>query len=170
MNMYKKEEVTYTNGYIVKDDKVVAIDNEIVDLFNKLEEDVQRAKWEKENCLNPSVSQVKPFIRKTERGAVYPMVLPETPELDKQAEQAIKLMDEFDEIHAAHEINEYLDGISSLFVFAKDEFIVDCDHSAPHRFDLPTLGDPLKLTSDDIVAFVVEMFTHEPVAVDYEQE
>lgn len=169
MNMFKKSELEYKNGYIVKGDSIIAIDNEIVDLFNKLEEDVQRAKWAQMNKMEPA-SKPLPFIRKSEQGAVHPVVIPETPGLDAEALRTLKLMDEWDEIEAAQKINEYFDGIIPLFVFAKDEFVIDLDGWSPHRFDLPTLGNPLMINADDICAFVADMFTDKPIGLGYEQE
>lgn len=158
MKMFKKEELEYRNGYIVKNDEIIGVDNKIVDMFNQFEEDIQRAKHEKDNKPAP-VEEPKPFYRKTERGSVYPFVQADTPVLDKMTERAINLMDELDSVGAADKINDYFDTIQPIILFADDEFVVSGEQASQHRFDLPTIGNPLKVTKEDLCSFVIGMFS-----------
>lgn len=158
MKMFNKAECEYIGGYIVCDGKVVAIDNEIVDLFNKLEEDIQRKNHERSVFGDMPAIEPMPFHRKTERGDVYPQVRAETPELDKIADTTMKLMDELDSIADASKCNEYFEGIKPLLLFVNDDFIVSGKQAVQHRFDLPTIGNPLEIDKEKLSDLVVNMF------------
>lgn len=158
MKMINKSECEYKGGYIVHNGEVVCVDNEVVDLFNKLELDVQRAQFEATNkpqCFEP----VGEFKSKSEHGAVFPVISADTPELDAAAEKAMKIMDELDAVVDASKINEYFDDIYDLFLFVNEEFIVSGEQETQHRFDLPTIGSPLELSKEDLSDFVVSMFS-----------
>lgn len=158
MKMINKKDCEYKGGYIINNGEIVCIDNEVVDLLNKLEEDVQRAQFEatkKSFCVSLSNDE---FVRKTERGNIIPYVEAKTPELDKMAEQTVKIMDEIDSIGNAAMVNEYFQGIKPLILFTNDEFIVSCEHDVQHAFDLPTIGNPLELTKEDLSEWVLGLF------------
>ncbi len=159
MKMFNKSECEYKGGYIVCGGEVVAIDNEIVDLFNKLEVDVQRAEFERKNCgTMPCYQDLGEFTPLSEHGKIMPFVQVSTPELDKLAEQGIKIMDEIDRVADAAKANEYFEGIKPLIMFVNDEFIVSGEHGVQHRFDLPIIGNPLELDKDKLSELVIGMF------------
>lgn len=157
MKMFNKSECEYKGGYIVYEGKIVCVDNEVVDLFNKLDVDVQRAKFEAQRCPG-FAAPVEEFIPKSEHGAIYPVIEADTPELDKMAERAMKVMNEVDAMADAAKANEYFAGIHPLIMFVNDEFIVSGEQATQHRFDLPTIGNPLELDKDGLADFVVSMF------------
>lgn len=156
MKMIDKKDCEYKGGYIVNDGKIVCVDNEVVDLFNKLDVDIQRAEFVADN--QQLVTPVKEFVPKTEHGALYPVVTAETPELDKLAEHAMKVMDEVDAMADATKANEYFAGIHQLIEFVNEDFIVSGEQAMQHRFDLPTIGNPLELDKDKLADLVVSMF------------
>lgn len=158
MKMIDKKDCEYKGGYIVNDGKVVCVDNKIVSLFNKFEEDVQRAQFEATKepvCATPNDEE---FMRKTEHGNIYPCVKASTPELDKKAEQTMKLLEELDQMVAADQINDYLYEIQPLIEWVHDDFIVSGEQATQHRFDLPTIGNPLELDKDTLCQWVIDMF------------
>lgn len=159
MKMFNKSECEYKGGYIVSNGEVVAIDNEIVDLLNKLEEDVQRVEFERTSCGSlPCYQDPGEFTRISEHGKIMPFVGANTPELDKLAEQGMKIMDEIDKVADAAKANEYFNGIKLLIMFVNEEFIVSGEHGTQHRFDLPTIGNPLELDKDKLSELVIGMF------------
>lgn len=159
MKMFNKSDCEYKGGYIVSDGEVVAIDNEIVDLFNKLEEDIQHAEFERTNCgAAPCWIEPGEFHRSSEHGKIMPFVTAKTPELDKLAEQAIKIMDEIDDFANAEKVNDYFNSIKPLIVFVNEKFIVSGEQASQHRFDLPTIGNPLELDGDKLSQLVIDMF------------
>jgi hypothetical protein len=157
MKMFNKSECEYKGGYIVCDGKIVCVDNKVVDLFNKLDIDIQRAKWEAEHQVEPVV-QTEKFRPKTEHGEIFPVIEANTPELDKLAEHAIKVMDEVDAMEDAAKANEYFAGLHPVIMFVNDEFIVSGDQPTQHRFDLPTIGNPLELDKNGLADLVMSMF------------
>lgn len=157
MKMFDKNECEYKGGYIVCEGQVVCIDNEIVDLFNKLDTDVQRAKFEAAHRQAP-VDQDEAFAPKSEHGAIYPTIEAKTPELDKMAAKAVKLMDEVDAMESAARANEYFAGIHPLIMFVNDGFVVSGEQAVQHRFDLPVVGNPLELDKDKLSDIVLSMF------------
>lgn len=158
MKMFNKSECEYKGGYIVCDGKVVCIPNEVVDLFNKLEEDVQRKQHEASVFGGMPAVEGMPFVRKTERGEVFPLVQADTPELDALAEKTMKIMDEVDAMADAAKANEYFESIHPLIMFVNDEFIVSGEQATQHRFDLPTIGNPLEVTKENLSDLVMSLF------------
>lgn len=161
MKMINKADCEYKGGYIVWGDKIVCVDNEIVDLFNKLDTDVQRSQFERTHKkleFLEAVNKDHEFVPKSERGAIYPVITADTPELDKMAERAFKIMDEVDSIANADKANDYFDSIHPLIAFVNDEFIVSGEQATQHRFDLPAIGNPLELDKDKLSDFVMSMF------------
>lgn len=157
MKMFNKNECEYKGGYIVCDGKIVCVDNDVVGLLNQLDVDIQRAKWEAKHQVEPVV-QTEKFHPKTEHGKIFPVIEANTPELDKMAEHAIKMMDEVDAMADAAKANEYFAKLHPVIMFVNDEFIVSGDQPTQHRFDLPTIGNPLELDKDGLADLVMSMF------------
>lgn len=157
MKMYKKAECEYRNGYIVKGDEIICIDNEIVDLLNQLEYDYQKAMFEKANTI-PPMPEAPEFGFVTERGKVFPHVHASTPKLDEVVETTMKIMDELDASNMADACNEYFEGIEPVLLFVNDGYVVDCEQAVQHRFDLKNIGNPLELDKDKLADFVIKMF------------
>ena len=159
MKMFEKKQCEYKGGYIVCNDEVVAIDNGIVDALNRLEEDIQRAKFEAESCGPlPCYKDPGEFERVSERGAIMPVVSAHTPVLDETVEKTMKLLDEIEDAEHAVRINEYFAGIVPVIEFVNDPFIVSGEQATQHRFDLPTIGNPLELDRDKLSDLVLGMF------------
>lgn len=159
MKMYSKIDCIYRNGYIVSGDEIVPIDNEIVDLLNKLEEDVQRKEFEDGTCGEmPCYKAPGEFVRRTERGKIMPHVEANTPQLDAMVDRTMAMMEEFDAIADAGKVNEYFASIIPVIEFVNDDFIVPSEHGVQHRFDLPTIGNPLDLDRDKLSELVIGLF------------
>lgn len=154
--MYKKDKLQYKNGFIVKGDKVVGVDNAIVAALNRFERAYQKFLWNK-NIEKPKPVEDKPFEFETEHGNIYPKVTPDTPLLDIKALEAITIMDELDEIKAADKINEIFNANFDLFAWLDSEYIVSCKNQQQLRFDLLFLGNPLELNKDKLCKFIIEM-------------
>lgn len=154
--MYKKDKLQYKNGFIVKGDKVVGVDNTIVAALNRFERAYQKFLWN-ENIEKPKPVEDKPFMFETEHGNIYPKVTPDTPLLDIKALETMTIMDELDEIKAAEKINEVFNDNLDLFAWLDSEYIISCKHQQQLQFDLRYLGNPLKLTKDRLCEIIIEM-------------
>lgn len=160
MKMYKKKDCKYKDGYIVCGGKVLSIDNKIVDLLNELEDWIQRSCYDdvKQKICDFCSVKRKEFHRVSEHGKIYPTIIPNTPDLDKAVEQTMAIMEDLDAIAAAEKMNDLVKRLAPVFEFAASKTIVSGDQAVQHRFDLPTIGNPLKLTPQDIADHVTGLF------------
>lgn len=152
--IYKKSKLTYKNGYIVKDDKVIGVPNRIVAGLNGLERQLQEAKF---NHDNP-VESVKPrpeFGFQTERGDVFCRVVAVTPNLVEAVEKTMKIMDELDDVSWAERANKAFAVYQDIIDWVCDKHVVACKQQSQLRFDLKFIGNPLELTKDDIVEIIM---------------
>ena len=161
MKMFNKSECTYKGGYIVCNDEIVGIDNEIVDLFNKLETDIQEAEFKRIECIKcpgKLLADKDSFHRKSEFGARIPRMSVKTPLMDAKFKESMELMEEIDNVDNSEKANEYFEGIMPLIEFVNDPFIVECAQPSQHRFDLPTVGNPLEVDPETLVKLVAGIF------------
>lgn len=159
MKMINKSELEYKNGFIVNGDEIIAVDPYIVRQANALEEMVQKRRWlndQPQACSGPNLSS---FERESELD-VLPHWEAETPLMDKKIEDSLKLMEELDEMNMVNLVNEKIfDDLKQLVEFANNEYVIDRSVlCAPEQFDLPTLGNPLELTADQVSKYVAEAY------------
>lgn len=153
MKIYKKSELEYKNGYLVKDNEVICIPNEIVFAANQLEKDVQRAIFKRNNSIQ--LKEPEKFVFKSERHK-YPTVYADTPELDRAVEKAEAIMSELDDMAQAERATDYARDIQPLIDFVRNEEFVEADQPHQFQFDCATLGNPLELTDDDVLGFIID--------------
>ena len=154
MKIYNKSDVQFFNGYIVKGNKskkVIGIDNEIVDLFNKIEYDYQRAKYlAKQPKVEAGDYTFEDFKFEHNNNDEF-TVTANTPYLDRKIAETLKIMDDLDAITQSDRFNDYINGIKPVMQFIDNDFIVSCDQHVQHKFDTKYLGNPLEMTIEDIV-------------------
>ena len=162
MKIYKKEELEYKNGYIVKGDDVIVVDPAVVCQANELESRLQKACHDygvrdaKEKLLQ-SLHQNEEFNRVSEHGPKIKFKV-DTSHLDKAVEEAEAIMDELDSLAEADKALAIIDEYEVLLKFINDDFVVSCDNAKLVRFDLPIIGNPLELSADDFVDTVCALF------------
>ena len=157
MKMYKKNKLEYKNGYLVKGEKVIGVDNYIVAMFNDLDTDLQKAEFKRQHPVKPVEKQPE-FSRMTEHGKVFVQVGADTPVLDEMVEKTMALLDEVDDLDVAKKITEYMASIQPLIQWVEDDHVVTAEQQVQHRFDLPMVGNPLKLDKDMLLDMVIHMF------------
>ena len=158
---YKKSQLTFESGYVVNaDGDVVALPPCVADQLNEIETTIQKAAWlseQPEECKGPDPSE---FERQSCFGKV-PEIVVETPLLDKKVKESVALEKEMYAASCAAELNKLIVGFKEAFAFVSEESFVEGDRVV--RLDLPTLGDPLKLTADGLAAAMGKMaFDGEP--------
>lgn len=154
MKIYKKSELEYKNGYLVKDDEIVQVDNEVVDLLNMLDTHVQRAEHEagKKKCYECFKEVIEDeFVPQSEY--FLPVIEVNTPLLDSEVDKTMAIMEELDDKEKCRLVNEHLNGYRPVVLFCKDDTVVSFDQPTQHRFDLSRLGNPLELTAEDIAVY-----------------
>lgn len=162
MKMYDKKDLRYQNGYLVKGEEIVSVDNEVVDLFNQIDIDIQHTRFNRaRKTKSDMISEIfdHDFTPKSEYAK--PVIDLETPSLEAKTKETMEILRELDGLEAKDKINNRLDGLRPVTRFVLDDFIVETEQPTQHRFDLPTLGDPLKLSIDDIIELVVEIYDPE---------
>ena len=160
MVTYDKRDLVYRDGYVWNGSEIVAIDNEVVDLFNKLEDDLQRAVFNeaREDCAECAAKAMSAeFARASEH--TISIVDVHTPVLDAKVDEAKAFMAELDGLDGAEKSNKYLSTVKPLVLWCNDKFVVDfSEQGRQHRFDLPTIGNPLEIDGDGLCIIVARMF------------
>lgn len=154
MKMYKKSDLTLTNGLLVsKDGDIILPSISIVDQANRLETLAQQSAYlmtQPEAMPMPSLDGFKRVSIKDNDGVKFTAT---TPLMDKKAEEAMAIMDELDDLATVKQANNMLHDFAALLEFAGNDFVVDCG-SELYCFDTPMIGSVLDLTKDDIVNVV----------------
>lgn len=159
MKIYKKKDLAYKNGYLVKGDKIVTVDNDIIDLLNKLDVDIQRHEWEADRkAQSEYIGKMvdDEFTAKSEY--TRPVISVETPTIDGKVKEAMAVIEEMEAQTAADEINKRLIGMRPVVQFVQEDFVVPVDQYSQHRFDLPTIGNPLEIDLEKLTELVVRAY------------
>lgn len=156
MKMYKKSELTINHGLLVSNDgDIVLPDSRIVDQANELETIAQQAEYlgrQPEATPMPTLDGFERMSIK-DSGVKFNAI---TPLMDKKSEEAMKLMNELDDIATVDKANEMLAHFDALLDFINQDFVVDCG-DALYCFDTPTLGSVLELTKDDVANVIAKV-------------
>lgn len=156
---YSKSDLTFKSGYVVNaDGDVVALPKGVARQLNEIEEMVQRTKWVDEH--EAPEAEPEEFVRKSAFKPA-PVITADTPLLDKKVEEAVRLHKEIEGKLCADKVNEIIKGFKEAFAFCDEDDFVEGDEVV--RLDLPTLGDPLKLTACELAKHIGGMaFAGEP--------
>ena len=145
---YSKSDLTFKSGYVVNSDgDVVALPKGVAKQLNDIETMVQEAAWVSEH--ETEEREPEEFERKSAFGSA-PIVTADTPLLDKKIEEAMRIHAEIEQKLCADKLTEIIAGFKEAFAFCAEDDFVEGD--VVTRLDLPTLGDPLKLTADGLVS------------------
>lgn len=149
---YSKSDLTFKSGYVVNSDgDVVALPKGVARQLNDIETMVQQAAWVSEHEVEER--EPEEFERKSAFGSV-PTVSVDTPLLDKKVKEAVQLHEEIEKQLYADKTSEIIKGFKEAFAFCdEDDFV---EGSEVIRLDLPTLGDPLKLTTKGLASIIVK--------------
>lgn len=152
MKIISKQDCTFANGRIIKGKKVIGLPAGVVSQLNNLEEAIQKSRYLDEQGKAKPAPTLDGFVRKSTRE--LPTVDVSTPILDKKVADCEKLMEEIDRMSAAGKVNGIIQANRELFEFlTTDEFIEGEDTG---YIDTPTLGNPLKLKAEELIAIIQE--------------
>lgn len=157
---YSKSDLAFKSGYVVNaDGDVVALPKGVARQLNEIEEMVQRAEWVAEH--EGAEEEPEEFVRKS-AFKTAPVITVDTPLLDQKVEEAVRLHEEIERQLCAEKLSEIIKGFKEAFAFCDEDDFVEGDKVV--RLDLPTLGDPLKLTAAELASHIGGMaFDGEPV-------
>lgn len=148
--IYDKKNCEYKNGFVFCNGELVAIQTSIVDQLNKLDICLQKAMYLSKQPKPCPIPSLDGFVPKSER-TVY-TVKPETPAMDKRAEEAMAMLNDIEAKQAADRTNNIIAKFSDLIEWASLDWI-PClgENYDVHQLDVPVVGNPLVLSPDDIV-------------------
>lgn len=166
MKMYEKSSLFLLDGvFVAADGTIVVPAPEVVNQANELETLIQEAVYLMKQPNAAPVPSLSGFERKSVFKIEKEYFSTETPMLDKKAKEAMALMDELDDATRATDINNHIQHFSDIVRFAgADRIVCFEDDDCFNRFDTPVLGDPLKLSVDDVIDKIA--FIHGVVAVE----
>lgn len=156
---YSKSDLTFKSGYVVNDyGDVVALPKGVARQLNEIEEMVQKAKWVADH--EEAEEEPEEFVRKSAFKPA-PVIAVDTPLLDQKVEEAVRLHEEIEDKLCANKMNEIIQSFKEAFAFCDENDFVEGTEVV--RLDLPTLGDPLKLTVIELTKHIGGMaFSGEP--------
>lgn len=157
---YSKSDLTFKSGYVVSaTGDVVALPKGVARQLNEIEEMVQKAEWMSEHAEEPR--EEEEFVRKS-AFKTAPTITVDTPLLDQKIEESMRLHEEIERQLCADKLTEIIKGFKEAFAFCDEDDFVEGDEVV--RLDLPTLGDPLKLTTVELSRHIGGMaFDGEPI-------
>lgn len=151
MKMYKKSVLSLIDGMLVSPDgDIVSVDSAIVSQANKLETLLQQGKYLMAQPEATPAPSLDGFERKSAFDISESKFDVSTPILDAKAEETMALMDELDDMATASKANEMIEEFRELISFAKADYVIDCGTPVCLRFDTPTIGSILELTTKDV--------------------
>lgn len=158
---YSKSDLTFKSGYVVSaTGDVVALPKGVANQLNSIEEMVQKAAWLEAQPEETKAPDPSEFVRKSAFDSA-PTITVDTPTLDAKIEESMRLDADIKRQLCADKLNEIIGTYKEAFAFCSEEDFVEGTDVV--RLDLPTLGDPLKLTANDLAAVIGSMvFEGEP--------
>ena len=159
MKMYEKSSLSLFDGmFVAADGTIVVPDPKVVEQTNELETLIQEAAYLMKQPNAAPAPSLSGFERKSVFKVKKDYFIANTPTLDKKANEAMALMDELDDVNRVTDINNHIQHFADLVRFAgADRIVCFEDNAYSNRFDTPVLGDPLKLSVDDVtdkIAFI----------------
>lgn len=150
--LINKKDLRFENGYILtKDNEIVNFNCRVTGMLNELELLNQQIKWVKDHPVEDEKVQdtfKREFMYAPDVSDLHEKE-PKTPLHDKKIEEAKAFMAETDKVNTVADINEWLDRHAYELSRLEESFIV-YDPGFPERYDLPTIGNPLKITTNKI--------------------
>lgn len=162
---YSKSDLTFKSGYVVSaTGDVVALPKGVANQLNSIEEMVQKAAWLEGLPEETEAPDLSKFVRKSAFESA-PTITVDTPTLDAKIEESMRLDADIKRQLCADKLNEIIGTYKEAFAFCSESDFVEGTDVV--RLDLPTLGDPLELTAEDLAAAIGStVFEGEPGLAD----
>ena len=170
MKLQKKTTLIYKNGYLVtKKDKVRMPSRKIVRQLNAIDKMMQMA--EKADYVNDRIKEIGEIDTKfkpiSEHDPFVNLEV-ETPYLDDAVKKTRAILHDVDSMANTEKVKEAIDKYKDVFQFLEeDEYLVE-DHDL--KFDLPVLGNPLFLDTEDLVKMLYKISAADISTLDIAQE
>lgn len=156
--LMNKKELSYKQGRLFNKRELVSVSPRIVDQANTLEMMLQRTKVvlaNKEAKKKAMVKEIK-FEFESEHESNIIIKKPKTPKLDKQIKEHEELAKEKDKLVEYDKLESLTKRFQDLIEFVANDDVIVTDHCVA-RFDLKTIGNPLKLTSEKLAQYFIDV-------------
>lgn len=161
--LIKKKDCKFKVPHIVKDDELIGIPKVVWLQLNQLETLYQQWQYLKDQPAYQEGPSLDGFVRKTNRTKNLPYVeMPKTPVNDARIEEAMAFMAEVDACAEVANVNEMIDRYAALISWCQHKKFIEGDCTYP--IDTPELGNPLKLSANDVVK-VLKAIVNEPIVI-----
>ena len=159
MKMYKKSDLSIIDGMLVnRNNEIVFPKTPVIIEANKLETMVQEAAYLHAQPEATPMPTLDGFKRESIKDKKDLMFTVDTPIMDMKTREAMRLMDEIDDMATADTANELIGKFMNLIEFVDSDTFVACDcGDAVMCFDTPTLGSVLELTRADVVEAIANI-------------
>ena len=157
MQFINKDKLSYKDGYIIDaDGNIMIVSPLVVFEMNELEKLAQLTAWFIANP-EPEYKEPEQFERESEHVTPKLGMHMDTPVLDALVEERAKLFDELAMEGVLKKMEEAGERFMHALRFAASNTMVT--EVSPHmvdQFDLPTIGNPLKITPDKIADIICD--------------
>lgn len=162
LKMIKKDKCKFENGFVCKGSKIIGLPADVALQIQKLELMIQQYEYLASQPAPRPMPSLDGF--KFNDGLPKPMHFdrPDTPTMDARVAEAMAFCEEVEEVDNAIEVNKMIDRFTALINWCNADKFVAGDYVSPLR--CPRIGDPLKLTEDQIVGTLLDMVIH-PVTI-----
>lgn len=166
MKFQQKARVIYKNGYLVtKKNNVRMPSAKVVRQLNALDKMMQMA--EKAKYVNGQIKEIGEIdttFKPISEHDPFMNLEVETPYLDDAIKKTKAILHDIDSAANTEKVKEAIDRYKEVFQFIEeDEYLVE-DHGL--QFDLPVLGNPLFLDTEDLVKMLYKISAADISALD----
>lgn len=155
--LIKKEDCTFENNYVVKEDEIIPLGSTLTFKLNALEGIYQLALWlskKPDFCAAPDINE---WHKEYSEDDEMPFAIPETPTLDAKVQETMAFLEDVDTVNFCKKMNTIIDDFRDVIMFARGSRFVEGYH--PEPIDLKYLGNPLELTEArvmDVIEFIAK--------------
>lgn len=142
--MFNKTACEFVDGFIIKDDEIIAIDPEIIKSLNDIEMLIQQHEYVAAQPPAAPEPTLKGFKRESAFATKVGFAVP-TPALDALVAENKKVMKELDSVNSFKKISEMAEHFAKLVEFCNNPRFVGDTNGICDRIDTPIIGNPLEL-------------------------
>ena len=151
--MYSKDQVTFSNGYVIDENSnVVCLPDKVAEQLNELEEIFQKAEYLKTQDPASPMPSLDGFKRKSINKTIE--IEASTPTIDAKVAESMQIRDELRKLDNAETMNKIIGEYQEVFNFVQNDTFVEGGKVV--LIDTPTLGSPMNIKVDYLLDKLAE--------------
>ena len=166
MKIISKETLTFKDGYLIDaDGNIMIVPPDVVDGMNSLELWKQKLAFAKKHPQQ-KLEDIPEFeFMSTQKTTLEDLGYKQeivTPNLDAMVKKSAAIFHEIEGLQMEDKIDEAVELFMPVLKWVQDEtFVSDVASFMPIPFDTATIGDPTKVTTDDLFDIIVNYVGNE---------